>query len=338
MAGMYRTVMLLMRGLMSVILLAGVMWILPSSASSAEQSVKIYRIGFLGVASLSGYVRELEAIRAGLRDLGYVEGTNIVVEYRWAEGSPERLKSMAAELVALKVDILITHAIPGARAAMQATTTIPIVAADVTDPVAAGLVANLARPGGNLTGSTSFQMEVQAKRLQLLKEVVPRVRRIAYLVNPLNPGSFVLPRKHLEEAANAMKVNLQEFAVRDSNFPAAFNAMAKARIDADVIGEDPLLNTNAPVIAALAVTHRLPASGFSNFADAGGLLAYGANRPAVYGRTAYFVDRILKGAKPGDIPFERATKFDLIVNVKTAKTLGIKVPPPLLARADKVIE
>jgi putative ABC transport system substrate-binding protein len=307
-------------------------------ASFAQQQGKVWRIGFLGTASASGYVKEIDAIRAGLRDLGYVEGRNIIIEYRWAESNPERLKEMAAELVALKVDVLIAHSTLGVRTAAQATKTIPIVIADATDPVAAGLVASLARPGGNITGSTSFQPEIAAKRLELLKEVVPRLKRVSTLFNALSANNEVYIRE-LEPAAKQMKVELHQFEVRTpEELLGAFAAMAKKRVEAAVIGEDPLLNTNAGAIAALAVAHRLPASGFTNFAGAGGLLGYGANRPLVYGRAANFVDKILKGAKPGDLPIERATKFDLIVNLKTAKALGIKIPQSILVRADKVIE
>jgi len=307
-------------------------------ASSAQQQGKVWRIGFLGVTSASGYASELEAIRQRLRDLGYAEGRNIVIEYRWAEGNPERLKEMAAGLVALKVDAIIAHSIPGARTAAQATKTIPIVIADATDPVVAGLVASLARPGGNITGSTSFQPENAGKRLELLKEVVPRMKRVAVLFNALNTNNEVFFRE-MEPAAKQMQVELHQFTVKGiEELPSAFAAMASKRIEAAVIGEDPLLNTNGGAIAALAIAHRLPASGYTNFARDGGLLGYGANRPQVYARAANFVDKILKGAKPGDLPIERATRFDLIVNLKTAKALGVKIPPLLLLRADKVIE
>lgn len=307
-------------------------------ASFAQQQGKVWRIGFLGVTNASGYVSELEAIRQRLRELGYTEGRNIVIEYRWGEGNPERVRKLAAELVALKVDVMITHSIPGTRAAAQATKTIPIVMADAADPVAAGVVASHARPGGNITGSTSFQPENSTKRLQLLTEVVPRIKRVAALFNALNTNNEVYLRE-LEHAAAQLKVELHQFAVTGiEELPGAFAAMGKKGVEAAVIGEDPVLNTNAKAIAALAVTHRVPASGFTNFADAGGLLGYGANRPRVYARAANFVDKILKGAKPGDLPIERATKFDLIVNLKTAKALGVKIPPQLLLRADKVIE
>jgi putative ABC transport system substrate-binding protein len=307
-------------------------------ASFAQQPGKVWRIAFLGQASASGYVKEIEAIRAGLRDLGYVEGRNIVIEYRWAESNPERLKEMAAELVALKVDVIIAHAINGPRAVAQATKTIPIVIADGPDPVASGLVASLARPGGNITGSTGFQFELAAKRLELLNEAVPRLKHVAVIFYELNPNNALNFGK-MEAVAKTMKVELHQVTVRaPEELAGAFAAMAKQRFEAAVIGEDPLLNSKAEAVAALAATHRLPAVGFTTFAEAGGLLGYSANRPLLYGRAANFVDRILKGAKPGDLPIERATKFDLIVNLRTAKALGVNIPSQLLQRADKVIE
>jgi putative ABC transport system substrate-binding protein len=298
----------------------------------------VYRIGFLGIAFASGYVRELDWIRGGLRNLGYVEGANIVIEYRWAEGSPDRLREIAAELVALKVDAILTHALVGAVAAARQTSTIPIVMADGGDPVAAGLAASLARPGGNVTGSFSFISEEIGKRLQLLVEVLPRTKRIAFLASSVDL-SIIAKRKALEAAAASMKLELQEFTVREAaDFPDAFNAMTRARMEGAVINNEPLLNSHAGTIAGLAAVKGLPAVGFASFADAGGLLAYGANRPALYGRVAYFLDRIFKGTKPGDIPFEQAARFDLIVNQKTARTLGITIPSSILLRADRVIE
>ena len=307
-------------------------------APFAQPQAKVRRIGFLGIASASGYVKEIDAIRARLRDLGWVEGRNIVIEYRWAENNSGRLKEMAAELVALKVEVIITHAVPGPRAALEATKTIPIVIADGPDPVTSGLVASLARPGGNVTGSTGFQLELVAKRLELLKEAVPHLKRVSVIFNASNPNN-ALNFEKMEAAAKAMKLELSKFVVLTlEEIPGAFSAMAKQKFEAAVIGEDPLLNANAGAVAALAATHRLPAIGFTTFAEAGGLLGYSANRPLLYGRAAYFVDKILKGAKPGDLPIERATKFDLIVNLKAAKALGVRIPPDLLKRADEVIE
>ena len=306
--------------------------------SFAQQQGKVWRVGFLGTATAAGYVREVDAIRAAFRDLGYVEGKNIVIEYRWAENNPERWKEMAAELVAIKVDAIITHSTLGAGTAAQATKSIPIVMADGADPVAAGLVASLARPGGNITGSTSFQIELAAKRFELLKEVTPRIKRVAIVFNPMNASSESLLRE-IETAAKTMKVELHQFPVKaPAELPGVFSAMTKKRVDAALIVEDPLLNSNVGIIAALAETHRFPASGLTTFADAGGLLGYGGNRPLVYSRAANFVDKIFKGTKPGDIPFERATTFELIINLKTAKALAIKIPQQVLQRADRVIE
>ena len=307
-------------------------------AADAQQSGKVFRIGFLGVASASGYASEVEAVRAGLRDFGYVEGKNIVIEYRWAEGKHDRLPEVAAELVRLKVDVIVTHATTGTRAAKQATTTIPIVIADAADPVAAGLVASLARPGGNITGSTSFQWELNVKRLELLKEVMPRIAQVAVLLNAHNP-THVTTVKNMEIAAKSMRVGLHQFAARGPDeFGGAFTAMAKRRVDAVVVMEDPILNADTGTIANLAAKQRLPSIGFRKFAEAGGLMAYGVNRLELYRRVAYFVDRILKGAKPADLPVEQAARFDLVINLKTAKALGLTIPQSVLIRADELIQ
>ena len=307
-------------------------------ASFAQQQGKVWRIGFLGVASASGYASELDVIRERLRDLGYAEGKNIVIEYRWAENDPDRLKEMAAELVTLKVNVIITHSSRGANAAAQATKTIPIVLADSADPVATGLVATYARPGGNITGSTSLPTELYGKRLELLKEVLPHLERVSVLFSALGIFNELMYRA-MEPTARQLNVILHQFMVKGlEEFPGAFAAMAQKRVEAVVIGDDPLFNANVGAVAALAATHRLPAIGITHFAGAGGLLGYSANRPLVYARAANFVDKILKGATPGDLPIERAAKFDLIVNLKTAKALGVKIPPQLLQRADRVIE
>ena len=312
----------------------------PLASFAQQQAAKVHRIGFLGVAFASGYVRELDWIRAGLRDLGYVEGRNLVIEYRWAEGNPGRLREMAAEFAALKVDAILTHALPGAIAAARETSTIPIVMADGGDPVVAGLAKSLARPGGNVTGSTSFVLDEIGKRLQLLQEVLPRIKQVAFLYSSADAAiNLMKKREALHAAAASLKMEVQEYMVREgAELPEAFEAMGKARNDAALINNEPLLNSHAGVIGGLAAVKRLPAVGYASFADAGGLLAYGANRPALYGRAGYFLDRIFRGAKPGEIPFERAAKFDLIVNLKTAKSLGLAIPQSILLRADRVIE
>ena len=280
----------------------------------------------------------VEALRAGLRDLGYVEGKNIVIEYRWVEGKYERLPDLAAELVRLKVDIIVAQATQGTLAAKRATTTIPIVTPLSGDPVATGLVASLARPGGNVTGSTFFQPELAAKRLELLRDALPRTRRVAVLLNP-DQSSHPLIFQAMELTAKSLKLELHQFGVRGPDeFESAFAAMAKRRVDAVAIIEDPSTIANAKAVADLAARKRLPSIGHVELAEAGGLMAYGVNIPEMWRRAAVFVDKILKGAKPADLPIERATKFELIVNMKTAKALGIKIPQSILVRADKVIE
>jgi len=307
-------------------------------ASFAQQQVKVRRIGFLGAISASGYASQVEGFRSGLRDFGYVEGKNLVVEYRWAEGQYERLPELVAELIRSKVEVIVTHGTPGTRAAKQATTTIPIVMATVADPVATGIVVSFARPGGNITGSTFSSPELNAKRLDLLKEVMPQITQAAIILNPNNP----LIATHIKETgivAKALKVGLQRFEVRGPDeFEATISSVAKARINAVVVSEDPVLIANVARIAVLATKQRLATAGNREFADAGGLIGYGVNFPAIFRRAAYFVDRILKGARPGDIPVEQATRFELIVNQKTARVLGIKIPQSILIRADRVIE
>ena len=306
--------------------------------SFARQDPKVYRVGFLGTAFASGYVRELDWIREGLRKVGLVEGKNITIEYRWAEGKPERSREIAKEFVSLKLDAILVHGLPGALAAARETSTIPIVMADGGDPVAAGLAQSLARPGRNVTGSFSFIAEEVGKRLQLLKEVQPRMARVAFLASSVDLALDV-KRNALRAAAKSTNVEVQEFLIRDpADLPGTFNAMTRAGADGALINNEPLLNSQAGTIAALAAALRLPSVGYATFADSGGLLAYGANRPALYGRAAYFLDRIFKGAPPGDIPFERAARFDVIVNLKTAKALGIPIPKSILALADRVIE
>jgi putative ABC transport system substrate-binding protein len=301
---------------------------------------KVYRVGFLGTAFASGYVREVEWIRSGLRDLGYVEGRNLALEHRWAESDPERVKAIAAEFVGMKVDAIVVHGIPGAIAATRATSTIPIVMADGADPVAAGLAKSLARPGTNLTGSTSFVPEEVPKRLELMREIVPELRQVAYLFSALHPAEVMaLNRKALGAAAAHWKVSVQPLEIREAaEIGEAFEKMEKARAGAALINSEPLLNSHAAAIAGLAASKRIPAAGYASYADAGGLLAYGANRPALYGRTSYFLDRIFKGGRAGDIPIERAAKFDLVINLRAAQALGARIPQSLLVRADRVIE
>lgn len=310
-----------------------------TGAAYAQVAGKIARIGFLGSESASGHARMLKAFRDGLRELGYVEGRNVVVEYRWAEGQYERLSDLADELVRLEVDVLVTHATPGTLAAKRATATIPIVIATSGDAVAMGLVASLAKPGGNVTGSSFFSPELNAKRIEMLKEILPNVKRIGVLVNTRNSGANEPILKAMENAARLLKIDIQQFGVQGPNdFAAAMTAMVKSRVDAIVVREDPMFRSHAKTIADLAFQRRLPAAGFEEFVDAGGLMAYGVNTLAMYRRAAMYVDKILRGTKPSELPVEQAMRFDLVLNQKTAKTLGIKFPQAILIRTTRVIE
>jgi putative ABC transport system substrate-binding protein len=310
--------------------------------SLAQQQVKIHRIGFLGATSLSGYQRYVDALRAGLLDLGYVDGKNIVFELRWADGKYDRLPELAAELVRLNVDVLVTHGTPGTRAAKQATTTIPIVMATSGDVLATGVVTSLARRNGNITGNTFFSPEINAKKLQMLKEIVPQSKRVAVLLNPDNPmfnGQTGPAIQAVQTAARSLKVGLELFEARArKELDEVFSAIVSKRSDAVLVVDDALFTANVNGIAILAATHRLPVIGMMELANAGGLVGFGVNFLEQFRHAAYFVDRILKGAKPGDVPIEQPIKLELAINMATAKALGIKIPDVLLLRADKVIE
>jgi putative ABC transport system substrate-binding protein len=311
---------------------------LPVAARAQPQPAKVPRVGFLGVASEAALTSRVEAFRAGLRELGYAEGKNLVIEYRWADGNYDRLPDLAADLVRLKVDVLVTSGTPGTLAAKRATTTIPIVMAVTGDSVGTGLVASLARPGGNVTGSTVFGPEHNVKRLELLKAVMPRLARVAFLFNPDNP-SRATDNKDMESAARSMKLEISYFEARQpAEFDAVFTAMAKRHAGGVVVTDDAMLNSNSRRIAETAEQKRVPSAGNTDLAEAGGLIGYGVNVSDMFRRAAYFVDKIVRGAKPGDLPVERATKFDLVINLKTAKALGVTIPPSVLGRADHVIQ
>jgi putative tryptophan/tyrosine transport system substrate-binding protein len=306
--------------------------------AEAQQAGMVARIGFLGGGTASGYAAQLEALRGGLRDHGYVEGQSILIEYRWAEGRYERLGELARDLVRLKVDLIVTHGVPGTSAAKQATETIPIVMAIVGDAVAFGLVSNVARPGGNLTGSTFFGPDIIAKRLELFKETLPNASLIAILINPANRAMPAV-LKEMSTRARALGVKIRSEEVRKpSEFGQAFVAIAKERADALVIVDDGMLISHASQISDLAQKHRLPAIGFKEYVQAGGLMSYSVDHLRLWRHTAVFVDKILHGASPGDLPIYQATHFELIINLKTAKALGLTIPPAVLARADQVIE
>jgi putative ABC transport system substrate-binding protein len=308
-------------------------------ATRAQQAPRIARIGYLSPASASGkLVQEVfDAFRAGLRDHGYVEGKNLQLEARYADEDVARLPALAAELVGLKVDVIVTFA-QGVRAAWSVTKTIPIVMATSSDPVAMGMAASLARPGGNVTGSTFFFFELMAKRLELLKEVKPSMTRVGVLLNANTPANtHVLTA--MGAAAKALKLDLHPIEVLGpAEFDSAFSAWAKKKIQALVVSDNSLFTTNATAIAALAAKQRLPSIGPLELTESGGLMAYGVTWAEQWRRAAYFVDKILKGEKPGDLPIEQARKFDFVVNLKAAKALGLKFPQSMALRADRVIE
>jgi putative ABC transport system substrate-binding protein len=311
----------------------------PFGLFAQQPAPRKYRIGFLGPTSAAGIERRLEGLRVGLRELGYVEGKNLVIEFRWAEGKYDRLPALAAELVRLNVELIVTYATQGSLAAKNSTATIPIVMATVGDVIAAGLVASLARPDGNITGSTVFSSELSAKRLELLKEAFPRTKRVAVLTNLANEVFNGPILQAMTATAKSLKMDLQVFGVRSPNeFDSTFAAMSTQRVEAVAITDDVMVIANADAVASLAVKHRLASIGGSEVAEAGCLITYGVNFPALFRRAAVFVDKILKGAKPRDIPVEQATTFELVINLKTAKALGIKIPQTLMQRADKVIE
>ena len=310
----------------------------PLTALAQTTPAKILRVGFVGTSTASSLPERLDAFRASLRDLGYQEGRNLVVEYRWADGDYARLPALFADLVRLKVDVIVTHGTPGVMAAKQATATTPIVIAVVGDAVASGLVPNLARPGGNVTGLTFFQPELIAKRLELLKEAMPGLNDVGMMLNSANRmNEAVLPQ--VAHTAQALKLTLHQFDVRaPAQFESSFAALAEKRLRALVVFDDAVLLSHARPLAALALKHRIAAVGWLDFALDDGLLAYGVNFPDMFRRAATYVDKIFKGAHPGDLPVERATKFETILNLKTAKILGLEMPPSLLLRADQVIE
>jgi len=308
----------------------------------AQQTAKIPRIGYVsGTGNASNPGPNVEAFRQGLRDLGYVEGKNILIEYRYVEGNVDRIPSLVAELVQLKVDVLVSPNTPVIRAAKQATETIPIVMVTNEDPVAAGFIDSLARPGGNVTGLTRLTRELRGKRLELLKEVVPRITRVGVLSDAANAPGLATAFKDHEAAARALKIQLQSLEVRGSNpdLEGAFRDAAKGRVSALIVARTTVLVRYQKKIADLAIKNRMPSmSEGRDFVEAGGLMSYSANDAESFRRAAYYVDKILKGAKPADLPVEQPTKFELVINLKTAKALGLTIPPLVLMRADKVIK
>ena len=305
----------------------------------AQQTGKVSRIMFLGASSAALESDRLAVFRQGLRDLGYVEGQSVVIEYRWAEGHYDRYPAFVAEAVSRKVDVIITEGTSAAIAAREGTKTIPIVTAAIGDPIAVGVVSSVAHPGGNVTGLTSMSPEIDAKRLELLKELVPSVSRVAVLWNPGNPNTkFRLP--NLQAAAKSLRLKLELVGVRDGEqLDKAFGAIVAARSQALMVPSDLALLSRREQIIDLAGKRRLPGLyPYRDFVEAGGLASYSPSYPAMFRRAAVYVDRIIKGAKPGELPIEQPTKFDLIVNLKAAKALGLTIPQSVLGRADEIIQ
>jgi ABC-type uncharacterized transport system substrate-binding protein len=306
-------------------------------ASHAQTRAKVWRIGMLETTSTTLNAANLEAFRQGLRELGYAEGRNLIIEYRSTDGRIERFVDLAAELVGMKVDLIVARQTAAAIAAKNATLTIPVVMTAMGEPLL--VVASLAHPGGNVTGLSSVTVDIESKRLGLLRELVPASTRIAALYNmssPTNPGQW----QQIETAARSMGIQARLLDVRKpEDLGPAFDAAIRQRTDSLIVGQDGLLQANRNLIVELAANHRLPAIYRSmEFIEAGGLMAYGPNYPDLYRRAASYVDKILKGAKPGDLPIEQPTKFELIINLKAAKALALTIPQSLLLRADEVIQ
>jgi ABC-type uncharacterized transport system substrate-binding protein len=307
------------------------------ASAEAQQSKKIPRIGYIATVGTESRNPNFEAFRRGLLDLGYIEGESVLIEHRAVEGKVDRIPSFVAELIQLKVDVLVSPISAAIRAAKQATKTIPIVMVTTQDAVAAGFIDSLAHPGGNITGVTRFTRELSGKRLELLTDVVPRISRVGILgiANPTEPAA-----RYYEAAASTLKIQLRSLEVRDTNpdFEAAFRDAAKQRVNALITVTTPLFVRQAKQITDLTIKNRLP-SMFegSEYVEAGGLMSYSGNDVETFRRAAYYVDKIFKGAKPSDLPVEQPTKFEFVINLKAAKQIGLTIPPNVLARADRVI-
>jgi putative tryptophan/tyrosine transport system substrate-binding protein len=327
-----------MRNKIIILALSAMLFALCASAE-AQQAKKNPHIGFLSSSSASAYTNRVEAFQRGLRDLGYVEGKNIAVEYRYAEGKVDRLAELAAELVRLRVDIILAAGDTSVRATKKATETIPIVTTIVSDPVALGFVATLASPRGNITGLTSLAPELGGKRLELLKEAVPPLSRVAVLGHRNNPGHSA-QMKEIEVGAKELRMQVQPFSVQVPNdFDKVFSEMNRDAVHAIIVIQSPAFSNARARLVELAVKNRLPVMyPQSEFVEAGGLMSYGPSVLDLFRRAAVYVDKILKGAKPADLPVEQPTKFELMINLKAAKQIGLTIPQSVLYRADKVIK
>ena len=311
----------------------------PAHPAGAQQGGKMPRVGFLAPGSAKTDASLAQAFSEGLREHGWVDGQNIAIEYRWALGKLDRLPELAAELVQLQLDVIFATQTPAVVAVKKTGTKIPVVFAAVSEPIEIGAVASLARPGGNFTGLTTINRELMPKRLELLKEATTKLTRVGYLANP----TYALHQPQLKEmqaAARSLGMELHPFEVRDgSELERAFASMAAAHVGAFIVQQDPLFVSHRRKILDLAAQSRLPGMYIASFyTDDGGLISYGAHLEDLFRRTATYVDKILKGAKPADLPVERPTKFELVINLKTAKSLGLPIPPSLLLQADRVIE
>ena len=310
-----------------------------SFVAEAQQPAKVPRIGFLGNSTAALEANLIGPFREGLRDLGYVEGRSILIEYRWAEGKYERFPALIAELIALKVDVIVTAGTPATQAFRKATTSVPLVMVAVGDPVGTGIVASLGRPGGNITGLSSIAPELEGKRLELLREVSPKLSHVAVFWNPVNAFQMSA-MKQVRAAAQAMRINVLPLAVgKAEELEGAFAAIVKERPDALFILADRIYLHNRERMMDFAAKNRLPSvNAYRELVEAGGLMSYGPSYEAMHRRAATFVDKILKGAKPADLPVEQPATFELVVNLKAARARGVKIPQSVLLRADRVIE
>jgi putative ABC transport system substrate-binding protein len=319
------------------VVVLGFVW--AALTAHAQGADRLLRIGFLGNSTATLEANLIGPFRDGLRELGYVEGQNILIEYRWAEGKYERFPALIAELIALKVDVIVTAGTPASLAVKKATTSVPLVMIAVGDPVGTGLVASLARPGGNATGVTSISPELEGKRLELLREVFPGVARIAVLWNPVSPFQ-VVAEKEVQAAAGVLRIPVLSLGVRAAEeLDNAFAAILREQANALLVLADRLFLHNRERIMEFAAKNRLPGvHAYRELVEAGGLMSYGPSYADLHRRAATYVDKILKGARPSDLPVERPTKFELVVNLKAAKALGIDIPQSVLLRADEMIE
>jgi len=308
-------------------------------AADAQQAAKVPRIGFLGNSTAALEANLVGPFREGLRDLGYVEGRHILIEYRWAEGTYERFPALIAELIALRVDVIVTAGTPASLAVKKATTSVPVVMVAVGDPVGTGLAASLARPGANLTGLVSIAPDLEGKRLELLRELVPKLSHVSFLLNPANPF-HVVSQKQARAAAAALHLKVEFVEVRaESEFDQAFDAIVRGRPGALIMLADRLFLHHRARIVDFTTRHRLPGMyAYRELVEAGGLMSFGPSYPGMHRRAAYFVDRILRGAKAADLPMEQPTTFELVLNLRAAKALGLAIPQSVLLRATEVIQ